>query len=52
MCAYVELVIRVPLYQSVCVHPYHQSTRVILCLGMVFRLLVAVCSHVFGCVLV
>lgn len=25
VCAYVELVIRVPLCRSVCVHPYHQS---------------------------
>lgn len=52
MCAYVELVIRVPLCRSACVLPYHQSTWVILCLRMVFRLLVAVCSHVFGCALV
>lgn len=39
MCAYVELVIRVPLCRS----PEH---RVILCLRMVFKLLIAVCSRV------
>lgn len=26
VCAYVELVICVPLCRSLCVHPYHQST--------------------------
>lgn len=39
-----ELVICVLLCRSVCVHPCHQSTWVILCLRMVFRLLIAVCS--------